>query len=272
MIPTTATALGLLAAFVLPGFIVVLMQERTFKQAVETSPLGQLLHSLYYSFWCYLLLVPVALYFGIDADWVNDLVKRFEDDPAELVWRAGLAMFIPAYIVSRCTYFAERLKPQIERHTWIEKTADVIGISPRHKQPTAWDYFFLKKIKTQVRIEFSDGRVLWGIYADDSFASYAKDGRDLYLHYSYGPFKPTDDNSYQEPPDWNTDPRATSRGTWVKVDDDTIIEFHELPDAPEPETPDDSAGAQDRRSTQAIEQPRAAQATADRTEEVTHDG
>lgn len=271
MIPTTATALGLLAAFVLPGFIVVLMQERTFKQAVETSPLGQLLHSLYYSFWCYLIVAPVALYFGIDSAWIERLVERFKDDPAELVWRAGLAVFVPAYIVSRFTYFAERLKPRIEKHTWVEKIAVFVGISTRHKQPTAWDFYFLKGIKTQVRIEFSDGRVLWGLYTADSFASYAKDGRDLYLEYVYGPFKPTEEDPRHEPPSWTLDPRVTSRGAWVKVDDDTIIEFHELPHALETESPDDSPEGSEDRSPQALGQPSAPEAPADRTEEIAND-
>ena len=65
MAPATGTALILLVAFVLPGFVTVLLQERTFKSADDATPFDRLLRAVYYSVWCYLLLATVALILGL---------------------------------------------------------------------------------------------------------------------------------------------------------------------------------------------------------------
>jgi chromate transport protein ChrA len=84
--PATGTALIVLVAFVLPGFVVVLFQERTFKQAEELTPFDRLLRTVYYSVWCYLLLAAVALIFGVDRASIEHLYHRDRGDPAQLGW------------------------------------------------------------------------------------------------------------------------------------------------------------------------------------------
>ena len=85
MTPATGTALILLVAFVLPGFVVVLFQERTFKQAEDLTPFDRLLRTVYYSVWCYLI-------FGVDRASIEHLYHRYRGDPAQLVWRGALAV------------------------------------------------------------------------------------------------------------------------------------------------------------------------------------
>lgn len=51
----------ILVAFVLPGFVTVLFQERTFKRAEDPTPLDRLLRAVYYSLWSYLILAAVAV-------------------------------------------------------------------------------------------------------------------------------------------------------------------------------------------------------------------
>src|SRR5665213_30469 len=99
MTPATGTALVILLAFVLPGFVVVLFQERTFKQADDLTPLDCLLRALYYSLWCYLFLSLVALVLGIDRAWVVNLYQRHTEAPAGLVWRGALVILVPAIVV-----------------------------------------------------------------------------------------------------------------------------------------------------------------------------
>jgi hypothetical protein len=210
--PATGTALVLLVAFVLPGFITVLFQERTFKRTDDPTPLDRLLRVLYYSVWCYLVLSVVALKFGIDRPFVESLYDRHSDDPAELVWRGALAVLGPATAV----WFSTLL--------WHETGASDhllvrLHLNVRHQQPTAWDFWFGKKFKTHVRVVYSDGHSVWGYYGGASFASYAKDGRDLYLEYIF-PEEAGD-------PPWFGAWRAENRGGWVRVDDAVCIEFYD---------------------------------------------
>ena len=56
-----------------------------------------------------------------------------------------------------------------------------LKINERHQQPTGWDFWFAKGFTTHVRILYPNGPTVWGYYGRDSFASYAKDGLNLYL-------------------------------------------------------------------------------------------
>src|SRR5690242_6315512 len=49
MPPATGPALIILVAFVLPGFVTVLLQERTFKSADDPTPLDRLLRIIVFS-------------------------------------------------------------------------------------------------------------------------------------------------------------------------------------------------------------------------------
>lgn len=84
--PATGTALVLLVAFVLPGFVTVLLQERTFKSADDPTPYDRLLRAVYYSVWCYLVLAGLALILGLDRHWAQSFFDRHQNNPAGLVW------------------------------------------------------------------------------------------------------------------------------------------------------------------------------------------
>jgi len=101
--PATGSALIILVAFALPGFVTVLIQERTFKSAEDLTALDRLLRILYYSVWVYLLLAVFALIFEIDRDSIEDLYDRYRGDPAELAWRGTLAILVPSFLVAHAT-------------------------------------------------------------------------------------------------------------------------------------------------------------------------
>jgi len=236
MAPATGTALVLLVAFVLPGFVVVLFQERTFKQAEQLNPFDRLLRALYYSVWCYLLLAAAALIAGIDRADVEELYRRYDADPAELVWRGALAVLVPATVVWLSTL--------VFRESGVaEKLAELVRLNARHQQPTAWDFWFRQGLKSHVRVIYADGRSVWGYYGDNSFASYAKDGHDLFLEHIYREREIRERaDSEDAPGSWFGRAHERNRGGWVKVDDAVCIEIYDFDDAQEAATaPADTA-------------------------------
>jgi Family of unknown function (DUF6338) len=241
--PATGTALIVLVAFVLPGFITVLFQERTFKQADDPTPLDRLLRAIYYSIWCYLLLAAVALVLDIDRAYVERLYERHASAPAELVWRAALAVFLPATAVWCATL--------VFRETGAsEMIAERMRLNARHQQPTSWDFWFRKGVKSHVRIVFADGRSVWGFYGERSFASYAKDGRDLFLEHIYRErVVPDEADSDIAPGPWFGTPHPSNRGGWVALDDAVCVEIYDFPDDEDAE--DAASGAKDPRSPSA---------------------
>jgi hypothetical protein len=229
--PATGTALVLLVAFVLPGFVTVLLQERTFKSADDPTPFDRLLRAVYYSVWCYVLLAGVALIFGLDRAWAQSFFERHDGNPAGLVFLAALLILAPAGVV----WLSTLIWQESGRNEW---ALDKLHMNARHQRPTSWDFWFRKGIKTHLRIIYADGRSVWGYYGDRSFASYAKDGLDLFLEavYREKTLRPAEATS--EPPrPWFGKLKPKCRGAWVKVDDAVCIELYDFHDARKPETP-----------------------------------
>jgi len=209
MAPTTGTALVILVAFVLPGFVTVLFQERTFKKAEDPTPLDRLLRAVYYSFWAYLILSAVALLFGVDRPMIERTYRRFADDPAQLIWRGALALLLPAVVVATTT----RLWRGSTTQRMVQRR---LGINERHEVPTAWDALFDRRMATFVRVTFKDGVRVLGYYGPNSAVSYSKEGPDLFLEQTYVP----DDQH-----DWFGEEVASSRGVWMPMSDVISVEF-----------------------------------------------
>jgi hypothetical protein len=222
--PETGPALIILVAFVLPGFVTVLIQENTYRRSEDPTPLDRLLRILYYSVWTYLLLAVAALILGIDRAYIEELYQQNKGNPAELVWRGALVILVPSAIIATATRFWYGSKLQ---HWALERAR----INPRHLQPTAWDFYFRKRAGAYVRVTFKDGAQLLGFYGTESFAAYAKDGRDLFLECVYAP----DDEG------WFGQMQAGTTGAWVDAQEAVYIEFYT--DRYEPPTDPEAAGA-----------------------------
>lgn len=223
MTPATGTALVLLVAFVLPGFVTVLLQERTFKSADDPTPFDRLLRALYYSLWCYLLLAVVALVFGFDRDFVANLYHSHANAPAELIWRGALTILGPAGVV----WLGTLVWQESGLNNWMLSKLPLFN--ERHQRPTAWDFWFRKGAQTYVRIVFPDGRSIWGYYGALSFASYAKDGLDVYLECVFREITVQEDEDHVGGP-WFGRSHPNCRGAWVKVDEAISVEFYALDD------------------------------------------
>ena len=219
----------MLVAFVLPGFVTVLLQERTFRSREDPSPFDRLLRTLYYSVWCYLLIAGAALVFGVDRSYVEALYDRYDADPAELAWRGALVILLPAVVVATATRLWAGTPAQSKVLGWLR-------INERHEQPTAWDHFFRQRRNVYVRVTTKDGSRVLGFYGAASFAAYAKDSRDLYLERVYVP----DEQGWfgPEPPG--------NRGVWLTTDDAVAIEFYDPRDGAEQSTAGSSASGEGR--------------------------
>lgn len=232
MAPATGTALVLLVAFVLPGFVVVLLQERTFKSADDPTPFDRLLRAVYYSLWCYLLLAVLAMVGGVDRAFVENLFHAHQDAPAELVWRGAIAILGPAAAV----WLATLVWQESGTNNWVLSKLPVLN--ERHQRPTAWDFWFRKGAQTYVRVIFADGKSIWGYYGELSFASYAKDGLDLYLEciFRETTIKEDEEDGEVGGP-WFGRSHPTGRGAWVKVDEAISVEFYAPDDGRPSATP-----------------------------------
>jgi len=210
MPPATGPALLILVAFVLPGFVTILIQERTFSSAEDPTPLDRLLRIIYYSVWTYLLLAVAALVCGVDRSYLQHLYEHYKDNPAQLVWRGALVILVPSIIIATATriWLGSRLQ------RWALQLA---RINERHEEPTAWDYFFRQRIESYVQVKLADGGRVLGYYGARSFASYAKDGRDLFLERIY----------FLDPKtDWFGQEIPGSSGVWIRTDDVVSIDFY----------------------------------------------
>jgi hypothetical protein len=212
MPPATGPALIILVAFALPGFVTVLIQERTFKWAEDPTTLDRLLRITYYSVWTYLILALAALACGIDRHYVEHLYEQNEGNPAELVWRGALLILIPSIVIATTTRAWFGSKPQ-QWLFWIAR------INKLHEEPTGWDFFFRQGRRAYVRVTFKDGGRVYGFYGGASFAAYAKDGPDLFL-----------ERVYADVDDWFGPEANNTCGVWIKTQDVVSVEFYSVED------------------------------------------
>jgi len=90
MAPATGTAILVLVAFVLPGFVTILVKERIYEVPAEQQPFDRLLQTLYYSLLVYAVPATIAVIAGADRD---DFERLFRGD-ADLRVTAAVAMAV----------------------------------------------------------------------------------------------------------------------------------------------------------------------------------
>lgn len=213
MAPTTGTAVIIIVAFLLPGFVTVLLQERTFRSADDPTPLDRLLRIVWYSAWSYMLLAVTTIVLRIHKHDIVTLYHGYKGEPSELIWRGALVVLVPSVLIAEVT----------RRWNGCAKREDVLGswplrINARHTHPTSWDYFFRQGRDCLVRVTFADGERVLGYYGPKSFAAYAKDGGDLFLEKLY-----VVNNAEDQ---WFGAEVVGVSGLWIKAADAICIEFY----------------------------------------------
>jgi hypothetical protein len=208
MTPATGNALLILVAFVLPGFVTLLISERTHVIKDTSNPSERLLLALYYSVLTYALLGLIAWSAGYDREKISDAYHH-EQSAGKVLFYAFLAILaIPALIAT-----ASRLWLRSRARGWfIEKSR----INPSHQTPTAWDHFFEQGKEAFVRVTLSDGRVVGGYYGPGSFATFGEQARDLFISNQWE----LDDDA------WFAKPAEASLGVWVAKESVVSLEVY----------------------------------------------
>jgi hypothetical protein len=206
MAPETGTALVVLAAFVLPGFVTLLISERTHTIKGEDSPFERLLGALYYSALIYALVIGGGWLFGLS----REDVAEFADGRWTLGEYLGTgvigALGLPLAIA--------HLGLQWRRSTNVRpRVLKGLRVSPAHSTPSGWDHFFGLNAPALVRVTLTDGRVVGGYFGDESFAGYSDHHEDLFLEQRWE----LDEDA------WFLQPADTSIGVWVSSS--SIVSF-----------------------------------------------
>jgi hypothetical protein len=217
--PTTASALLLLVAFVLPGFVAEAIAQRTRLQRSNRDSLERLLWALYYSSWVYLVLGVGASAIAF-ADGRNLTLGSLRSEGnghhsvfAVTALGAVVVLVIPFLVVVAGQVWRDRWLKPVRGLTW-----KLLGGLPGHQTPTAWDHAFGLNEGWLVRVTMRDERVLGGRWVLPSFAAYSGHGGDLYLAQLW-PLAGDDD--------WFLGaPMPNTKGVWLSGKDIVSIEFY----------------------------------------------
>jgi hypothetical protein len=214
MAPATGTALLVLVAFVLPGFVALLIGERTHLVPVRNrSPFELLLIATYYSVICWAIIALASWPFGLTRSDVIDSWRK--DSLGRLAGLGLLAILVVPAVVATAARFWQRSKK------WRPRVLKTLRIHEGHTIPTAWDELFRRRQPALVRAVLNDGRVVAGYYGSRSFPGYGEESQDLLLERRW-----TLDNDH-----WFAQPAATSGGVWLSAGSIVTLELYDLPSA-----------------------------------------
>jgi uncharacterized protein DUF6338 len=217
MAPQTGTALILLAVFVLPGFVTLLVRERIYWIKGQDTPFERLLNALYYSSIVYIVLGLGVVIGGGDK---GDVTQAYAGEASIAVYLlvAFAGLFALPWAIAelgRRWQGSEVLRPRVLR---------TFGIDPGHSVTAGWEQLFLESRGVRngrglmLRVSLDDGRVLGGFFGEDSLAAYTAHGRDLFLEQRW---------QLDEEDRWFVAPVEGSYGLWIAADQIHSVEAYE---------------------------------------------
>jgi Family of unknown function (DUF6338) len=243
MAPETGTALLLLVAFVLPGFVALLIAERTHLVPVSRTPFELLLLATYYSVLCWGLIALAAWPLHLTR---SDMRRIYREENLSEVAALGLVavLVVPAVVATagRLWQRSTRLRP------WLLRT---LHINAGHQTPTAWDELFGRRRPAMVRAVLSDRRVVGGYYGSRSFPGYGQQSQDLLLEQRW----------VLDEDNWFVGPAPGSHGLWLSAGTVVSLEMYDPiydePSETAPTTPDrprasGSTGSPDKATAEAL--------------------
>jgi Family of unknown function (DUF6338) len=177
MPPATGTALLILVAFVLPGFVAVLLKERIYEVRGEESTFDRVLTTAYYSVLVYLL--PAIVVGGLSAAGLvgRDDLERFFAGEAPL-WLTGLVAALVLLVVPAAAALAAWWWVRSARRLGV---LDRLGIRRTHRVATSWDYSFDHEQDLLLVVTLRGGERVAGYYGRRSHSGWGTRTRDLFL-------------------------------------------------------------------------------------------
>src|SRR4051794_10974639 len=178
MAPQTGTAVLVLAAFVLPGFVTALIRDRTYHVRSRAEPGELVLAALYYSGLIYIIAAAVGVFAGFVTDFGADDVVGLYRGHGTLAEYTGLAvagLVVGPVVVAVCgkVWVDSRLRAHTFR--WLD-------IDPAHGTRSGWEHWFAQRRPCLIRATLADGRIVGGFMATGkSFAGFSVHSQDLFI-------------------------------------------------------------------------------------------
>jgi hypothetical protein len=164
------TALFIIMAFVIPGYILNSVYRRITPQAKEDTQLSFLrfiLSSLInYVLWSWLIY------------WIYETgYYKTHQLTVGIIW---VSMILLSPILIGITWGF------INQRKWIENTLNRLGITSINSIPTSWDYkFYTANSPRWILVTMKDNSKVAGLWGNSSFASSQNEDRDLYIEKVY---------------------------------------------------------------------------------------
>lgn len=160
--PTTITAILVIVAFLMPGFIANRFLAFAYP-STEPSDTRAILTAITFSCLNYAILSPLLTVFWMKA-WYENL--------GFLAGFTFFALFLAPILIAW-------LFIRVVESDWGRRRRRSLGLM--HPMPKAWDYFFHLGKPCWIVATLKNGRIFAGYYGGDSFASSFPADEDLYL-------------------------------------------------------------------------------------------
>ncbi len=211
MVVDTGTAILILGAFVLPGFITLTLRERLYVVRGEETPFERLLSALLYSAIVYGAMLVTAHRLGLQK---SDLVEFQDGEKSlgdDLLAAGAVLVMLPGLIAVWGSRWmsSRRIRPQV---------LQLVGSSEAHGAASAWNQLFSKQRSCLVRVALSDGRIMGGLFDERSAVGYSEQIPDLYLSQRWE----------FDGEDWFVGPTDRTLGVWIASESIASLEIYEL--------------------------------------------
>lgn len=215
MTPATGTAIFVLVAFVLPGFVTILVKERIYEVPAEQQPFDRLLQTLYYSLLVYAVPATIAVLAGAERE---DFERLFRGE-ADLRVTVGVAVGVLLLLPLSIAYAGRRWMVS----SWRPRLLECLRVSITHRTPSSWDYAWEDGEPCLVVVTLKDAEPVAGYYGPNSHSGYGSQHRDLFLEERW---------SIVEDPEEGTrlEPTENSLGVWLAADDIVVVERYGVSD------------------------------------------
>lgn len=111
------------------------------------------------------------------------------------------------------------LHARLQQIEWVARQLKRLGYRPIHSVPTAWDWKFSQGKSGWARVTLKSGPIVYGLFAEGSFAGSDPERRDLFPVATY---------RLLESGDWA--PEEDTQGVLILADQIATIEFRNLPE------------------------------------------
>lgn len=218
--PATGTALLILVAFVLPGFVAVLLKERLYEVRGEESTFDRLLTTVYYSLLVYLLPALVVVGLSLIGTLDRSGLAQFAGGRSPL-WLTGLVGITVLLVLPALAAIGAWRWMNSPLRRRLYSSSD--RLNPEHRTQNSWDFAFDHEQDLLLVVELKDGSRVAGYYGERSHSGYGTRTRDLFLEERWD--VSPDDGSISRPP-----AERHSVGGWVDADEIRLVDHYVMSD------------------------------------------